>query len=763
MSIFHPRDAEPALSLEWWASQMTLATVAVLGAVGVLLAGQSVTILLAVLLAVGLVFNLALVWLERRSGHLPHHLDWVGYLGNLACITAGLHLSWGLASPYLPLYAVYITTGALHHGRRGAMQCVLLSMISLLTLLALGRSLALEPLVRLAINVGLLLLTGVVAGTLGQRRIDAAQAAERRAEELSALNEMGRAINARLDVDRLLEEIRRQASRLVDVSNFCVALLDEETGQLTFPLCHRDGRIEKDPARKHEERLIRYVVSAQKPILLDDISQESQAMGLGDIDHPSLSWLGVPMIVGEKVLGVIALHNYDQRNAFDSGHAEILRMIASQAAVALENARLYQKTRQQAETFRVLAEISQRLTRPAAPEDVLSPLLELLAPIISFDGYALYLYEAQPVERMRIIAALELTLEERERAEQTALERHPGWVVRNRKTLRVEDTSADSRVHYLRTRPPRSILHAPLRYEDRCLGVIALGRFGPPPFNEAEERLLQAIADQAAVAVENTRLYQELKERAEQLHQAYEELRDTDRQRAEFVQDVSHDLRAPLTFIKGYVTLALQGDLGPLTEQMRESMRIVLEKTSLLARMAEDIVMLEHPEISLDTLAPISLPNLVRAALRGAEATAQATHVTLRAETPADLPQVLADSRKLMQVFDNLISNAIKYSPDGGTVTVSVQDRDDAIQVAVQDEGIGIPEEAQARIFERFYEVDPSRTRRFGSVGLGLAIVKEVIASHGGKVWVESKVGRGSTFYFTLPKTVSSVEPIVEE
>ncbi|RLC63172.1 MAG: hypothetical protein DRI80_04575 [Chloroflexota bacterium] len=745
------RAAGAVVPLEAKVSFLTLAVMTVLGAVGVLLGGRGVVIPLVTILAVGLVLNLTIFWLERRRGP-SRAREWIAHLGNLALITAGLHFSWGLSSPYFPLYLIYIVTGAVQYGRRGAIRCVALSVASLLVLLALGRSLALEPLVRLAVNVGLLLLTGIVAGVLGQRHIDTVRAAERRAEELAVLNEVGRAINARLEMNHLLEEIRRQTGRLMDVSNFYVALLDEETDQLVFPLFYRNGRREEVSSQRHDERFAEHVVRTRKPLLLGCVREEAARLGLEGFDHPCRSWLGVPMIIGEKVVGVITVQSYDRPNVFDNGDAKILQAIASQAATALENARLYQETRRQAETFRVLAEVSRRLTRPTVPEDVLVQLPDLLKPVISFDSYGLYLYQARPVERLYLIATLGLTPEEHKIAEQTALERHPGWVVRNRRTLRVEDTRADDRIHYIRPRSPRSVLYAPLRYEDRCLGAIGLGRFVSPPFSEADERLLQAVADQAAVAVENARLYQQLKERAEQLHQAYEELQALNRRRAEFVQDVSHDLRTPLTFIKSYVELVLQGELGSLTEQQRESLKIVLDKTRLLTQMAEDIIMLEHPQLGPETLMPASLPDLARAALQGAEAAAKNACITLRAEIPDDLPRVWADPRRLMQVFDNLLSNAIKYSPQGGTVTVSIKDIGNALQVAVRDEGIGIPKEAQAHIFERFYQVDPSRSRRFGGVGLGLAIVKEMIEAHGGKAWVESEAGRGSTFYFTVPK-----------
>jgi signal transduction histidine kinase len=565
---------------------LTLAAVAVLGAAGVPLTGREMIVPLVSLLAIGLALNLALIWLEHRHGP-SHFWEWVARLGNLALITAGLHISGGLSSPYIPLYAVYIVTGAVRHGRRGATRCVVLATVSLLALLALGGSLILEPLALLAINVGLLVLTGVIAGSLGQQRIDAVQAAERRAEELAVLNEVGHAINARLEVDRLLEEIRRQTGQLMDVSNFYVALLDEEAGQLVFPLFYRHGQREEVPPQNHDEGFTGHVVHTREPLRLDNTPEETIGRGLKYLGYPCRSWLGVPMIVGERVLGVITVQSYDRPHVFDSGDAKILQTIAAQAAVALENARLYQETHR----------------------------------------------------------------------------------------------------------------------------------------------------------------------RAEQLRYAYEKLEALDRQRTEFVQHVSHDLRAPLTFIRVPVELMLMGEQGPLTRQQRESLESMLKNTHRLTCLAEDIITLECPQLDPKTLVPTSLPALARAALQAVEAVATAANITIRAEIPDDIPQVWADPRRLMRVFDNLLSNAIKYSPDGGTVTVSIKDVGHAIQIKVEDEGIGIPKEAQAHVFERFYRVDPSKQGRFGSMGLGLAVVKELVQVHGGQVWVESEVGRGSTFCFTVPKS----------
>ncbi len=736
---------------------LTLIATFILGPIGILLVGPDMTVPLTILLVTGLALNLAILWLERRSVN-PILTEWIANLGNLALLGVGIHLSGGLTSPYLPLYTIYIMVGGIRYGRGGARRGAVLSSISLLLLLLTEGALDTSALIRLVVNLGLALLTGVMSGWLGQRRIDEMKAAERRAEELAVLNEIGRTINARLDIEPLLEEIRHQTGRLMDVSNLYVALLNEETGQLTFPLFYRHNQRENVPPQNGDEGLSGHVIQSKSPLLLTNMPAQVQAQGLDYVGDACLSWLGVPMTAGDQVTGILAVQSYHHTRAFDARDVQVLQAIASQAVTALDNARLYQQIQERAKTFQVLAQISRRLTRPAPTEETLTQLPKLIEPVIPFESYALYLYQNQPFERIRIVDILDLSIEEREereQVEQTALERHPGWVVRHRQSLRVTDTTTDQRVRYLHARPPRSILYAPLRYEDRCLGAIGLGRFTRPPFSEADEKLLQAVADQAAVAVENARLYQELGKQAEQLRQAYEELQAVDHRRSEFVKDISHDLRAPLTFISSYAQLMLQDDMGPLTEQQRKSLQVMLEKTDLVTRLAEEIIELEHPPIDLDTLTPTSLPQLIRAALRGAKATAQTAHITFQTQIPDHMPPVLADPRRMMQILDNLISNAIKYSPDDSEVTIQVEEQDAYIQVAVIDEGIGIPEHLQPHIFDRRSRPQPDNPGRFSSMGLGLSIVKELVEAHGGKVWFHSQAGEGSEFYFAVPKATS--------
>jgi signal transduction histidine kinase len=178
----------------------------------------------------------------------------------------------------------------------------------------------------------------------------------------------------------------------------------------------------------------------------------------------------------------------------------------------------------------------------------------------------------------------------------------------------------------------------------------------------------------------------------------------------------------------------------------------VAEKTDAVARLVNDIMFLEQAGRLPGKKMPVSLTNVARQAVRGWAPTAKQANLTLVEDFPDDLPPVAGDEGRLLQVFDNLLSNAIKFSPDGGQVVVSAADAGPVVRASVSDQGIGIPEDQQERIFHRFYQVDGSAQRRFRGAGLGLAIVKRILEAHEGQVWVESEPGEGSVFYFSVPK-----------
>jgi len=229
-------------------------------------------------------------------------------------------------------------------------------------------------------------------------------------------------------------------------------------------------------------------------------------------------------------------------------------------------------------------------------------------------------------------------------------------------------------------------------------------------------------------------------------------LKQLEKIRQDFVANVSHELRTPLTTIKGYAETLLDGALKE--DQAFQFVQVIKRHTDRLTKIVEDLLMLskiETKEFQLKTES-ISLPNLMDDIIDFLKEPAEKKKISLsRHETPSSLA-IRADRSYLEQILINLLDNAIKYTPEGGRVIVSAAEKDSKdIQFSIEDNGIGIPKEDLSRIFERFYRVDKGRSKELGGTGLGLSIVKHLVQAHGGKVWVESQLAKGSTFYFSLP------------
>jgi signal transduction histidine kinase len=298
-----------------------------------------------------------------------------------------------------------------------------------------------------------------------------------------------------------------------------------------------------------------------------------------------------------------------------------------------------------------------------------------------------------------------------------------------------------------------SLLTVPMIHKNRVIGTLSIDHERPDAFSGDDERLVTIAAAQAAVAIENARLFQALQERATRLALAYEELKEIDRMKDELTQNVSHELRTPLAFVRGYADLLVSGDLGHLNERQLQVLEIISDKARTVGQLVSNIMLSQ--QMQHGALEPVltDLATLATEAVAGASPSAREHGLTVRLDIPDRLPQIRADPERITLVLQQLLDNAIKFSPNGGVIQLQVEDEADSVVVAVGDQGIGIAQDQLDRIFERFYQIDASASRRFEGTGLGLSIAKRIVEAHGGRIWVESQPGTGSTFYFTLPKT----------
>ena len=235
-------------------------------------------------------------------------------------------------------------------------------------------------------------------------------------------------------------------------------------------------------------------------------------------------------------------------------------------------------------------------------------------------------------------------------------------------------------------------------------------------------------------------------------------VRQLERIRADFVANVSHELRTPLTTIQGYAETLLNSD-SKKSKKRKEFIVKILNHSTRLSRLVSDLLelaRLESGDVEL-TMTPCHLSAFYEQIMDVFEPVLEESGLVLKWDIPDDLPQVNVDHQLFMQVFVNLIDNAIKYTPDGGEIRISAEinttdtENADELVVHIKDTGIGIPLESQPRVFERFYRVDKGRARKMGGTGLGLAITKHILLCHNGRIWLESELGQGTVFHFALP------------
>jgi signal transduction histidine kinase len=291
----------------------------------------------------------------------------------------------------------------------------------------------------------------------------------------------------------------------------------------------------------------------------------------------------------------------------------------------------------------------------------------------------------------------------------------------------------------------RAVLSVPMLREGRILGTVNLLRKTAGAFEEKQVRLLTTFANQTTIAIEHARLYRDLSEKGRMLEEA-------SRHKSQFLANMSHELRTPLNAILGYTELILDQIYGEVPEKIREVLERLEKSGRHLLGLINDVLDLskiEAGQLSL-SLTEYSIKDVVRTVLTAVESLAAEKGLSLKATVDPEVSLGRGDERRLTQVLLNLVGNAIKFT-EVGEVRVEVTTTDGAFLVSVCDTGPGIAAADQEKIFEEFQQADSSSTRKKGGTGLGLSIAKRIIEMHGGRIWVESTLGKGSTFWFTVP------------
>jgi signal transduction histidine kinase len=478
---------------------------------------------------------------------------------------------------------------------------------------------------------------------------------------------------------------------------------------------------------------------------------------------PNRTQLAVPLLREGVPLGSIVIRR-DVVQPFSEKQVALLETFANQAVIAIENVRLFteleartQDLTRSVDELTALGEVGRALSSTLDLETVLKTIVARANELAGTDGCLIYEYDDASEEfRLRASSYADpgegKILDAIGRA--TPIPKGQGVVSRAaalRQPVQVPDLAIDA-TYESPIRGPlvqagyRAVLTVPLFLEEHVIGALGVSRKTPDEFAPEIVRLLTTFATQSALAIQNARLFRELAGKSRQLEAA-------SRHKSEFLANMSHELRTPLNAIIGFSEVLAERMFGEVNEKQAEYLQDILSSGRHLLSLINDILDLSKVEagrLELE-LGRFHLPTALDNALILVRERATRHGITLTQTVDPGVADIVADERKVKQILLNLLSNAVKFSPEGGQVGLTATPADGAVTIAVSDTGTGIAPEDQAAIFEEFRQVGRDDTRKQEGTGLGLTLAKKFVELHGGRIWVQSEVGQGSTFSFTLP------------
>jgi signal transduction histidine kinase len=483
--------------------------------------------------------------------------------------------------------------------------------------------------------------------------------------------------------------------------------------------------------------------------------------------------LGIPLLRDDIAIGCLLLRRKVVQ-PFVEKQITLLQTFADQAVIAIENTRLFEevksRTRQLTEALEQQTAMSEVLSiissSPGELQPVFKTMLKTAIRLCDANFGVFYLTEGDALRVMAMHGAPPAYVDRRSREPvfrpppETSLD----VIRRTIQPAHIGDITTHEA--YIGTAMvaqarARTVLCVPLLKEGEVIGAINIYRQEVRPFTDKQVELLTSFANQAVIAIENARLFEEVQARTRELAKTVEDLEIASQHKSQFVANMSHELRTPLAAVLGYAELMQEGFYEPQGPKSLEALgRIRSNGKHLLGLINTvlDIAKIESGQFKL-TLGEYSLGSVVETVRAATEALAEAKKLSLKAEVAKPLPIGIGDEQRLTQVLLNLVGNAIKFT-DAGEVRIAATTANGHFAVSVADTGPGIPQEHQARIFEHFHQVDCSLTKAKGGTGLGLAIAKEIVEMHGGHIWVESTLGQGSTFHLELPVRATAVPDV---
>ncbi len=586
-------------------------------------------------------------------------------------------------------------------------------------------------------------------------------------EQQTATSEILRVISrSQTDVQPVLDVIVERAATLCGSTSAAILRVDNGLLRLAARFGSSFSKDDNVPVPIREDLVSGRAIIRRQTIYVPDLFSESADELAGAREFAK--WLGyrnilaTPLLRENLAVGVIIIRRAET-TPFSDKQMDMLKTFADQAVIAIENVRLFKELQERTQDLarsvgqlRALTDVSQAVNSTLDLEEVLSAIVTRAVELSATDGGAIYEYDQAsgefrarathgfPQELVDVLLATPLRMGEGATG-RAASERAPVQIP----DLRVEGAYSGPLQQATMQAGARAVLAVPLLREARIVGSLVVSRNTPGDFPLEVVDLLQTFAAQSTLAIQNARLFLEIEQKSHELQVASQH-------KSQFLANMSHELRTPLNAILGYTELIVDQIYGKVPDKIRDVLERVQKSGRHLLGLINDVLDLSKIEagqlaLSLNDYTFEEVTQSVATAV-GSLAAEKKLHLVV--DVPPGLPVGNGDERRITQVLLNLVGNAIKFT-DAGEVALRVTVPDGMFVVSVADTGPGIREEDRQKIFEEFQQVDSSSTKTKGGTGLGLAIANRIVEMHGGRIWVESTVGKGSTFFFSIPVRVN--------
>ncbi len=574
-------------------------------------------------------------------------------------------------------------------------------------------------------------------------------------------------LNASQTYEDILDVLRRHtflrlADRLVSISIFDQPWAHDQSPTWLTPLAHwtclppesfqTRYLLEKFPAYR--------LLSPEQASLFEDIQQDERldqnVRKLFQKNFQSESAVFIPLIVASQWIGFI-LGAFSSPQKFEEKPVRQMMALSKQAAVSIQNIRLLAESQRRANQLQTAAEIARDASSTLALDDLFTRFINLLCERFGYYHASIFLiddeHEFAYVRESTGRAGEAL----KQKGHKLAIGSKSiiGQATFTGKPVVLNDlTTAEAKeTHFANPLLPhtRSELGIPLKAGNRVIGALNVQSRQPNAFSEDDIAILQTLSDQIAVAIDNAQAY-------ELVQKAMEETRKADQLKSQFLANMSHELRTPLNSIIGFSRIILKGIDGPINTLQQQDLTAIYNSGQHLLGLINDVLDISKIEAGKMELAfedGVNLGEIVKGVMSTTVGLVKDKQIKLNHTIDPDLPLLRIDPVKIRQVLLNLLSNAAKFT-ENGSISVNVEvihnpTDEKEVKVSIEDTGVGIAEEDQAKLFQAFSQVDGSLTRKTGGTGLGLSICQHLIQMHNGRIGMTSEVGRGSAFYFYLP------------